>query len=384
MNQEFVYGKLSKVAGYVFGLLFMALAIYFFNSAKNNQIISNSAIGAVIFLMGVYIAWDVYRKKVIITTDTITYYGSFKTTTIYLNDIKGYESEKNNLIIRSKTSKTTISISNYVYLANHYKLLAAIAHHGVNLDQKQYDDELREILDDPEIGYDQSERKATLKSAKWISSYVDYTGGAIGLWAMLYPHPYNIAIAFALLYPLVALAIFNKFKNIISLVGNAKSARPLINVGLIMPAIGLFLRAIVDYDLINYKQTIMPTAVFFAVACFVFFMILPKNEKNYGKLGWLWMGLFAIPYCFGATIQVNCLLDDSLPVKFNTIVQSKDISTSKGKKHYNLTLTPWERGQDPKQIEVTQTEYEQTPVDGPVGGHIKSGYLHIRWFYLDM
>ncbi|GAB3934397.1 hypothetical protein [Mucilaginibacter myungsuensis] len=381
MQQEITYGRLTKIAGYIFGLLFAGGGCYFFNVAATGKDSGlNIGIGILILALGVYMVLNTYRKKVIIANDHLTYRGTFNTKTILFKEIKGYRIEKNTLVIESK-DKLRIAITDHVYLTDDYKILNTVRRYGVDLDRKAHNDELKEILDDNENGFTRAERKQSLNKAKKIASYTNYIGIAIGIWAGFYPNPYNIAICVALIFPVVALFVLSRYKNIISPVDTG-GARPAISWAMLAPSFGLMIRSFKDYDLLNEWEVLLPACCAFAISCLAFYLALPKKEAN--KYDWLWVSLFAIPYCYAATIHLNCMADNSPPLKFNTSVQNKYTSKSKGNTHYHLTLTPWQRHQEPIEIEVTRTEYEQTPVDGPVGGHIKRGLLSIKWFYLDM
>ena len=112
------------------------------------------------------------------------------------------------------------------------------------------------------------------KKAKTVSSYLNNIGLLLGLWLFIYPYPYKILISISLLYPFAALYAYYKYKGIITLEddGNSKAdlKHPTLLSALVMPAFGITLRMLIDYDPVFFKDCIWPV-VFIFIALLSFY-----------------------------------------------------------------------------------------------------------------
>lgn len=226
------------------------------------------------------------------------------------------------------------------------------------------------------------------KKAKTLSFYLNNIGLGLGIWLFIYPYPYKMLISIALVYPFVALYAYYKYKGIITLEddGDPKTDQkhPTLLNAMVLPAFGITLRMIIDYDPVFFKDCIWPV-VFVFIALF-FIILLIQRSLSYKVQFWSKTNapvlLFLIAFSYGSCLAINCLFDNSVPRIYRTTVLDKHYSNGKGTTYY-LKLDKWGERNEPEDVSVSKSFYNETLRNQVVRVAIKKGTLNIPWFYVE-
>ena len=226
------------------------------------------------------------------------------------------------------------------------------------------------------------------KKAKTVSLYLNNIGLGLGLWLFIYPYPYKILISISLLYPLVALYAYYKYKGIITLEDDDNSKtdpkHPTLLNAIVMPAFGMTLRMIIDYDPVSFKDCSWPI-IFIFVALLLVILLIQRSlsyKVKFWVKGNIEVFLFIIAYSYGCCIATNCLYDYSVPKIYRTTVLDKHYSSGKRTTYY-LKLDKWGVRNEPEDVSVSKSFYNETLRNQMVHVAVKKGTLNIPWFYVE-
>jgi hypothetical protein len=94
------------------------------------------------------------------------------------------------------------------------------------------------------------------------------------------------------------------------------------------------------------------------------------------------MIIVALLYGFGCVRNINCAFDNSEPKQINTKVADKQVEHGKSTT-WTLKLMSWDDNPSTKNIEVSQSVYDQYQVGNNIDIYIKPGLLAIPWYYIN-
>lgn len=386
MHQEFTISKGWKTSIYlfVFGAFIGAVYLFYIAGHSKNLWLCICG-GSFALLFAVY--YFLYLKN---AQTIISNYGIAQVTAtgkkkeIAIADIAGYKIEQSRIYLKNKAGKNLLTIPDYTYLGNKEALIAWIVGNFKDLDQQEFNDDLQEILDDPEVGVSENDRMDNLKQAKTICSWLNNISFALAFWLFLYPHPYDLAVLIALLYPLVTMVVQYRFRKVtIYSDGEKNSAYPSLSTALLMPTMGLMLRAIVDFDLLKWPDCLM-TIGMIAVVLSVIFAVIWKNMLSSSKKSSKGLGtimLFVLAYSYSSFMMVNCNFDYSKSTLYPAKVISREVTHGKHDAYY-LTLNPWGPRTKAEEITVSKSLYNTVNVGDTVQVYVKKGTLKVPWFFV--
>lgn len=171
---------------------------------------------------------------------------------------------------------------------------------------------------------------------------LNWAGGLTAAWALFLPTPYEYAIIAGAVVPAISILALKLSRGLIRMDTKKDSAYPTILWPVMMSSCGLFLRAMLDYNIFEYRNIWMPA--FLVTLTLVAVLLSNTNEFTFKKRV-DYFTIFTISsiffaYGYGAVVQLNCQYDNSTPEHFNANIISKKISSGKTTTHY-LTLSPW-------------------------------------------
>jgi hypothetical protein len=114
-------------------------------------------------------------------------------------------------------------------------------------DNAVIEEETKEILADEHFGATEDERLTLLVKAKKVSFFFYIAAFAVSIWLLVYPKPYELLWYTALLMPPAGLYILWRFKGLITVNGDKKSAYPTLLPVFIYSPMLLTARAFIDY-----------------------------------------------------------------------------------------------------------------------------------------
>lgn len=206
--------------------------------------------------------------------------------------------------------------------------------------------------------------------------------GVIDLPWLFLPVPYAPFAALALLPTLVCLVLACMFPNDVTISDTKKSQTKkascllLLTLSAIVPGI----RALKDFNILDWKTTLIYSAVLLAVLLAVLMVFTKEWRTRFSALV-LALLFFAI-YSYSAVTELNYLTDVRQPQEVPAVVQEMNISTSsKGGDTYYVTF----RTEDGKTIKLTVGEeyYAAARVGDEASVYFCEGGLGIPYAFAD-
>ena len=186
-------------------------------------------------------------------------------------------------------------------------------------------------------------------------------------WALYDPRPYWLVGGLLALLPWFALA------------ATARGRRPDLYVPLMLPGCVLGLRAVIDVQLLERWQALLPAA---AIAIVMAVLIRLTREDREFPL-WLYLLLF-VPvmafYGYGSVVLANKLLDRSSPKLYLTFVYDRSMHKVSRQMVWDLRLGPWGPRKEAQNVSVPRGLYEATRIDDGVCVRLHPGAFGMRWF----
>ncbi|HVS91913.1 MAG TPA: hypothetical protein VHE59_07785 [Mucilaginibacter sp.] len=390
MNRTYTTTKGWKIFMYVICGASIAIVFGMFINAIVTK--DSIAVFTTVFLVvsGLVILWimAVKRSKPVVTDDSFTEFGVFRFRQLLFSQIKGfrviYNSQNNNkrlVLIPAVTSLRKITIGDPSYFNDGNELYEFIQHKFTDLDQVEFNAEVTEIVDDPAIGATEAERQENFAKIKKAASVLNTIGLAITFWLFIYPYPYPLPIYVGLIYPFIVFIFFVRNQHVVTLTeSKQRSAYPGLTLAFIMPPLGLMIRALVDYDLIEFSKCLIPVAVLLVVLTIMFFILIdPAKNRAYNLLAAV---VFTLVYSYSAIISINCVHDRSNPSEIKARVLDHRISSGKSTSYY-LSLSAWGTKQPGEEVTVSKGLYRRVNLGDTVTVFIKKGMLNIPWYFID-
>lgn len=367
--------QLKKHWKIVFFISLLPLAVLFFYlSATQNVLhwkgeyrilgIFLTALIALPGVLAVAAAIEAIYGRVIIDDQKIYTRSIFYNRRIFLNDIKGYRrDDEGGLVIESKTPGVKrILISVYTnYAETWYEFLLDTHLKFLEEESQALPEYNLDFLSKPNLAAQREQaRKAVL--------VINWAGGISTAWMLFWPYPYPLATVVAVIVPLIAIAILKKFKGFVHLFDPKYADSNEIQTGLIGPGLGLGIRGILDFDLLDYQlfgwHLLSLTIVLTVVVC--------VNNPEFIRIGMvnLLAGVFLVvgitgAYGLGSLLCINGSFAHMLPQTVTTTIKEKEISGG-NTTTYHLHLSPWDTGQKDIRIRISKDDYQQKEVGDTV------------------
>ena len=334
---------------------------------------------AMIVLM-IFSIVDTYKSKILIQKDCIKSINSLSNKELKFEEIQGYIVNNQYIFVEPKDKqKKTIKISKYI--RGYSEILYWLSENFPDLDLQNAAKEEQEILNDKSIGWTKEEREEKLKKARQTAKVLNWAAGIAAAWTIFYPRPYQYAILFSIIIPIVALVVTKIPNGLFKIDEKKGSAYPSVIYAFIYPSSGILLRALLDYEIFSYENVWLTTIIL--SICFILLLLIKQNEITFKKkidivkVGSL--SLFVFAYSYGVVIHYNCYYDNSEAQLYTAKVLNKRISSGKSKIRY-LELTSWGPQEDINKVSVGRGLYNRTEVGDEVNIYFRRGKLNIPWF----
>ncbi len=340
-------------------------------------------VSILMIMLMVFALIEAYKMRLIIYDDKFVSIGLFRKRELKRTEIKGYRFISDYLIIEPNSkNKPRIKISKY--LKDFDEILNLFAETYTFLSKSDIENEQKEILNNENFGSTMELRNDKLSFAKKISKLCNYLGGAIFLWALFYPKPYDYAVFSVFALPLIAIVLIKLFKGLIRIdEPSGGSAYPSVAIAFLLPSIGLMTRVLFDYDIFDYSTAWWKAGVLaLIISVILFFKHNEFNLKNkHHLLSVLCLLLFIYVYSFAAVIYINCNFDNSKPEYFTAKIIDKRISKGKRSSYY-LKITPWGEQKEASEVSVSKSFYNRMKINEKLNIYFKKGKLAVPWFIL--
>lgn len=326
-----------------------------------------------------YGLWDAIWGRFIIGDDRFTYKLPFGARTLMFDAVAGYRSDARYIWILPKDKREKqIKISKYYGRSVDVELY--LDHRYANLNTVDFEQGTQEILDNPEFGMTAESRARRLEEARKVARYIRYGGWGVAAWVIFFPQPYVLAVGVTMALPLLVLVVCFYYRGLMGSDDTEKSAYPSVAVPFMMPSIVIALRALFDYNILEYANGWMPMGIVAAVL-YVLYMIgtrgfFPRNKQDYATIFIIPFLTFA--YSFGSFTVLNCQADRSEADVYATTVESKYIESGKTRT-FHIKLHPWEGRNEVENVTVSEEEYNFYEEDNPVYVIQRPGWLYMPW-----
>ena len=220
-------------------------------------------------------------------------------------------------------------------------------------------------------------------SLKRVISEGTIAGFAIGLWTMLFAtHFYVLSVALCVAFPLLAIALDVKAKGALDY-ETKRGRHPLSMAALLLvPAIGLAGRAIIDLNFIDQKLLIAETVVAALGIVALFYRFDARLKADWRPA--LTVAIWALVYGYGVLAFANTVFDPSAGRDALTVIRDRRIHVSGGVKGssvwHEVSVNPGATPSDEPWIHVRPDLYFTFARGEPVCVHTGAGLFAVSWF----
>lgn len=301
----------------------------------------------------------IYGK--VIADDQKIYASSFfyRNRCIYLKDLKGVQSHAEGIIFVSKTPGVKgVIVSRYCHQGRDF--FDWMRKHKIKFIESKAPEE-QPAYRDKSLSKDANERK--LKQARVAAAILNGAGVITAVWVCFLPYFYQLAVIMASLTTLCSIAMLKYFKGWLYLFDQRFQPSYKIEVGLIGPALGLMLQALLRYDLADYHVVIWHIAIVALILTLIICVDNPEirpNSFDYLPIGFL-MLLVTGALAFGSLLSINGGFDRAAPRIFTTTITGKNISHGKSTT-YNFDVAPWSTRKKGMYVWVSKQAFDQKEV----------------------
>lgn len=379
MQREFTVPTYLKIIYYLLGAAIIGAGV-FLTTLPNHG-------GSLIYFLpfyiaaiGLYIMITAVRRKVTITDDTISVVDSFKTKEIATADIQGIRFGQKRIIIVPKNSdQKALVIRNYGSLNASNRLVDYLTGTFTDLDAVDQDEEQRNLLQDPNLGFTVEERQAKLDNAKKVALGYNVLGVIVAVGCLFLKQ--SVFTILAMIYPLLSIAVIVTSKGLIKFSSDSKrSVYPFVIPGFFAPAVALFIKSMALYRIYSFDNFWLPFIGLGVVVAAILFRTGINTSINKNPTAQLiFMAGLSLFYAFGTVDEVNCGYDKSPDQIYKASVLGHHISHGKSTSYY-LYLSTWGPCHEQKQVDVGSKMYYETNIGDSVKVDLKAGLLHIPWF----
>jgi len=385
MEQEYATSTWYKIFYGLGAIAFAGFTIFISTSAGGRG--NHQSTGLILFpvigiIGGIMIFINLYKRKVVLSDDQISYTNIWGSKEIPVKEVKGYRvSDKAIYIEPVDAGYSKLSIKDYASINNQAQLIEWLRGKFTDLNKADYEASKQQILKDTSLGYTQEAREQKLKSAKTIAkTYIIISVATFFI--PIFIHTFNNYFALVMLaYPLIGIVIIVYGKGLIRLFAPKNSAYASITIGLFFPAFALVIRSFNNDEILNYDKLYLPVALVGLVMLVLLYIFAIKNITDKVAGQWVSAVLIAAAYGLGSILQVNSGFDKSIAQVYPVTVIDHYVTHGKSTS-YNITIDEWRPNHSSENIAVSESFYNNAPVGSKVNVNLKHGALDIPWYYV--
>ena len=344
---------------------------------------SSMLIGSIIF--GIFFALITVVKlkwKLTISDERLVYIDAFSNHNVLLAEVTGYRYTAGHIYIELKDGSKEIKIERR--FADDKEFLRWLADNYKDSDKVRYERETAAILENDEYGQSQEERSSKLNEARNISYGLNLAGFVIMVVSIFSKQFVEIQFIISALVPAISLFIYHRYKGLVRLIGENGTAKPTITVAFIFSGVALVVISS-SYDIIDSSSLNYYVMIAILLIALAFGISIKDTYKLESNVRYLFAGGIIYIIVIGAmsTRGVNCVLDQTSPASYRTMVISKRIvAGSRGSGAHYVRTEPWGPVTGFDEIKVTADYYEQININDSLKMDLKPGLLGAAWYRL--
>jgi hypothetical protein len=342
------------------------------------------ALGGGFFFLFLYALVFAYTYRLEIAEDRLRSVGVFRTRAMAFADIAGFRliagQYAQSLEFTAKTSGAKKLRVDLVF-RDRDGLLAWANEHFRDLGAEELEKEDRALLADTSLGSSQEARKEAIARARLWSKAVNIAGGALTVYGFFWPTPYRLSVGLLVAWPLVSALAMYFHRGLITFDQKKNAVLPSVALGFLLPTFALALRAILDWNILEWRGFWPPFACISAATfALVFASAKDVRAKRFSAILPL---AFCCVYGYGTTLALNGLLDSSRPAVYEASILDKRSSSGRSTSYY-LELSPWGPRTKSEEVSVAASQYREAAIGEKIEVESYEGSLGIPWFKLSL
>ena len=323
---------------------------------------------------------DTVTGRFVIDKDRIYTKNVFNNRMLLLTEIKGFRIDDKYIFVEpSVPNKKRVKIS--TYYGKNDEIREWLYEHYSDLDLMNMIEETKEIYTNVEFGANEEMRERRLHKARKAATILNTVAIVVSVWALFYPYPYGVLLVTLLFMPVLAILLVKMFGGIIRLdAQQSLSAYPTVLYSIAIPGFILVMRAMVDYNLLEYSNTWLPSILLTILALTI--LLIGNKEFSFEKgreyITLVGVVIFFFCYSYGALIFTNCYFDRSTAKVIYVKVMSKWISSGKHASYY-VQLEPWDKQTEPEELSISSDLYDKLHEGQKAAVYLSKGLFDIPW-----
>lgn len=335
----------------------------------------------VLAAFGCYVPYAVQKTRVEITEDRVRDFFFFRMRELRFDDIQGYRfrrggNETHFFLIPKNDTGWMLRIDPEG-MNDSEELATWIRDNFSDFDEEECRKELDAIAHDERFGRTEAERMALLAKAKGRARALAVGSLLLMLWGLVFPHPYGLVVGALLVLPLASLFLVAISKGLVRIGGGKGHPQGVVLPGLLVPAIVLPIRTIIDWHLVEWQPVLAPLLVLTGGMIILSIFWAPEIRSSIGNFLSIAFACAIISGC--AVVHINCYYDLTTPVRYRTTVRQIYVTHGKSTT-YSMTLNPWRDGMPVETVPISAANYSQLRQGSRVTALEHRGSLGIPWF----
>jgi hypothetical protein len=332
-------------------------------------------------VMGVYVAVDALKKKVVFHAHDLEIYSLRGVRRIPFEDIKGCRIRKGghgpktiHLALKDPEAKDALFPSPLATDAAFDKWFASLP------DADKADRQANEaaIINDSTDWLSPEERKGQLASVRKKAMALNALGVAAFFWGCFANESLFASACILAALPCMAMALAATAKNHYSLFYKPNDARGRLGYSLVLPGLALYTRILEEFHVLEWREA---HAFALAIAgCLTLFACTLDTSIRGPRLV-IFLTLLLVPYGYSCLELVDIAADKSPGKIYETKVLNKySTSGGHGSHTYSLTFEPWGPVTKKETLDVLWPLYNSLSIGDTACATLYDGFLGIPWY----
>ena len=378
--RDYRYSRAAQIFLYVFAVILGGVGAWMIGL----QIMQSASavvlwLGLAMVLLGIYIAMSTATSCLILRADSIETRGPFKSRMLRRDAIAGHRQQptrgKPILVLVPRSGRPMRLDSGFRRDAALDAWIDALP--DLDLQERQASE--AKLIADPAYGSSPQDRLARLAKARQLAKVANMATLAAVFWAYIYPQPYHPAILVMALLPWCAVALVALSRGLICFDTLRNDVRPNVALILMMPALVLGMRAMLDINIMDVTRTLEFGFIAGLPLLFAVTLVGQRNGPRPWVLPLLMLVIVTVPYGGGLVAFADVVFDHQAPQTFQTQVLRKYISSGKHPQPY-LVLAPWGPKTVDDRVAVSRAYYAHAQVDTRLCVDLHPGDVGLRWY----
>ena len=331
------------------------------------------------FGLGVYLLLSMWRSKIVLMEDRIEIHELTRVRSLQKSEIRGWRLVPTAYmaVLELVPRDPHVRKLKVAWLFKDDETFSAWMDDVPNLDAEEQEKAWNEATNDPEIGPSPQDRAEAIGKARGTARILSGIAIGIAIWGFVYPYPYRLLIIILVAMPWLAVWIAARSHGLFRLDQTRNDVRPNVAMTFLVPAFLLPARALLDYQVFDWRQVVPPAVLIGCALCFAATRADDSLRRRWGGMvAFLFISLI---YGLGAGLAVNVLQDHSPIDVFGAQIWRKQIVRGRSTT-YELILGPWGPRKKENRVSVRRILYDSLQTGDTVCVGMRKGRLGIQWY----